>query len=284
MRRRITVLVVTLVLVLAGGLVLAAIPRVQAAAARSQCQNNLKQMGLALKSYHTIYSSYPSATIPNEDLPCGKRLSWQVEILPIANQMLLGGIDRTKGWDVEENRVPMTMHFSGRQNGYGTPGPLGECKESRCPTDPAVAALNSPGLTNYVGISGVGPDAAELPLGHPGAGFFGCERRTKTEDIKDGMANTVVVMETNSSNGPWTAGGFPTTRGLDPAGRRYLGAGGQFTSGHSSSWPWLTSSSTVTNVVYADGSVRGLTESVSPQVLEALVTIAGGEQVGPVGD
>jgi prepilin-type processing-associated H-X9-DG protein len=97
------------------------------------------------------------------------------------------------------------------------------------------------------------------------------------------MANTVVVMETNRENGPWTAGGFPTVRGLDPAGRRYLGAGGQFSSGHSS-WAWLSSSHTVTNVVYADGSVRGLTESVSPQVLEALVTIAGGEEVGPVGD
>jgi hypothetical protein len=44
-------------------------------------------------------------------------------------------------------------------------------------------------------------------------------------------------------------------------------------------------------VVYGDGSVRGLTDSVSPTVLEALATmlealatIAGGEEVGPVGE
>jgi hypothetical protein len=282
MRRLVTVLVVSLVLVLAGGLVLSAIPRVQAAAARVQCQNNLVQMGLALDNYYGTYKTFPSATIPNDDLPCGKRLSWLVEVLPFACKMYLG-IDRTKGWDAEENRVPMTLHYSGREDEHGTLGPLGECKLFRCPADPAVAAPNSPGLTDYVGISGVGLDAAELALGNPGVGFFGCERRLKIEDIKDGMANTVAVMETNRENGPWTAGGFPTTRCLDQAGRRYLGASGQFSSGHSS-WAWLSSSSTVTNVVYADGSVRSLTESVSPQVLEALVTIAGGEEVGPVGD
>jgi prepilin-type processing-associated H-X9-DG protein len=281
MRRLITVLVVTLVLVLAGGLVLTAIPRVQAAAARTQCQNNLKQIGLAVQNYQGTYNTFlPSATIPNEDLPCGKRLSWLVDVRPFLEQLGVV-IDRKKGWQDGENIIPK---WHGNDGLPDPPEPLGEYKAFRCPADPAVAAPDSPGLTNYVGLTGVGRDAAELALGYPGVGFFGCERRTKIEDIKDGMASTIMVMETKRETGPWTAGGFPTVRGLDPAGRRYLGASGQFSSGHSSSWPWLSSSATVTNVLYADGSVRGLTESVSPEVLEALVTIAGGEEVEPVGD
>ena len=202
--------------------------------------------------------------------------------LAFANPWSYLVIDRTKAWDDEDNLVLKTRNQDSRD--HWVEATLGEIKPYRYPADPAEAAPNSPGLTNYVGLSGVGPDAAELDLGYPGVGFFGCERRLKIEDIKDGMANTVAVMETNRENGSWTAGGLPTTRGLNPAGGHYLGAGGQFSSGHSSSWAWLSSSSTLTNVLYGDGSVRGLTESVSPQVLEALVTIAGGEEVGQVAD
>ena len=36
----------------------------------------------------------------------------------------------------------------------------------------------------------------------------------------------------------------------------------------------------MTNVAFADGSVRPQTAAVSPKVLEALATVAGGEEVG----
>jgi hypothetical protein len=274
MRRRINVLVAAVVLLLAAGLVLAAIPKVQQAAARSQCQNNLKQIGLGMHNYHYAYEHFPPATIPNDALLCKKRLSWLVEILPFMTQIGLV-IDRDKAWDAEANLVPKSR-YQDRDDSW-VEHPIGELRLFRCPINPAVAAPGSPGLTHYVGISGVGADAADLPLEYPGVGFFGCQRRPKKEDIKDGLANTIMVMETSTANGPWTAGGFPTTRGLDSGGGPYLGAGGQFSSGHHST-DWLLPSKTViTNVVYADGSVRGLKDSVSPEVLEALVTIVGGE-------
>jgi prepilin-type processing-associated H-X9-DG protein len=281
-RRLINALVVVLVLVLAAGLVLAAIPKLRDAASRQQCQNNLKQFGIALHNYLDTHGAFPSATIPNDSLPCGQRLSWLVDTQPYMEQLYVL-IDRKKAWDDEVNRVPRTRYED--VNDHWIEKPLGEYKLLRCPANPAVAAPDSPGLTDYVGISGIGKDAAELALGYPGVGFFGCQRRMKREDIKDGMDSTIMVMETNSANGPWTAGGFPTTRGLNLAGSPYLGAGGQFSSGHRSYTGWLSPrSSVITNVVFADGSVRGLADSVSPQVLEALVTIAGGEEVGPVGD
>jgi hypothetical protein len=275
MRCLINVLVVVLVLVLAGGLALSALPKIRASAARTQCQNNLKQIGMALENSYDCYGSYPSATIPNENLPVEKRLSWLVAVAAFMEQeQAYVGIDHTKAWDHERNRVPAT--------GTGLPGKF---TPFHCPADPASAVPDPPGLTDYVGISGVGTDAASFTLDYPGTGDFGYERKTTQKDIKDGMASTIMVMETNSSNGPWTAGGFPTTRGLDPAGSPYLGASGQFGSGHRSCKGWFSPSSTViTNVVFADSSVRGLTDSVSPEVLEALVTIAGGEEVGPVGE
>lgn len=284
MRRLINVLVLVLIFLLAGGLVLSAIPKIHAAAARTQCQNNLKEIGLGLHNYCGSCSSFPSATIPNDAVPCDKRLSWLVDIVPYMDQLHLL-MDRKKAWDAEENRVPKIPDYDTDRNIQGPAKPLGELKLFRCPANPAAPAPDSPGLTDYVGISGVGKNAAEFALGYPGVGFFGCDRKLKIGDIKDGTANTLMVAETNIANGPWTAGGFSTVRGLDPAGGFYLGAGGQFGSGHRSCRGWFSPTSTViTNVVYADGSVRGLTDSVSPSVLEALATIAGGEEVGPVGE
>jgi hypothetical protein len=276
--RLINLLVVVLILLLAGGLGLSAISKVRAVAAQAQCQNNLKQIGLSLLSYHDSNGSFPLASLPNENLSCSNRLSWMVDTLPYIEQ---GGvtIDRKKGWQDEANIIPK---FFGT-DGETPPTPL-ELKLFRCPADQTVSPTGAASLTNYVGITGLGPDAAELRLGYPGVGFFGCDRKLKIENIKDGTASTIMLAETNIAIGPWTAGGLPTSRGLNPDGGRYLGADSQFGSGHRSCNGWFTlTSSVTTNVVFADGAVRGLTESISPKVLEALVTVAGDEQVGPVG-
>ncbi len=272
MRRLINASILVVVLGIVGGLVACAILKVQDAAARAQCQNNLKQIGLALQNRHDTYGTFPPATIPNEDLPCGKRLSWLVDTLPFMDQIGFV-IDRKKGWQDEEIFIPK---FQDTDDDFcpGPPRPLGELKIFRCPADSTVSPPDSASLTNYVGISGVGADAAEFGLGYPGVGFFGCERQLKIEDIKDGLASTIAVMETNSNPGPWTAGGFPTVRPLDPATVPYLGVGRPFGSGHRG----------CTQAVFADGSVHALTKSISPEMLEALATIAGGEKVEPLAD
>jgi prepilin-type processing-associated H-X9-DG protein len=261
------VLVLVLGLVLAAGIVLAAIPKIQEEAARAQCQNNLKQIGLALENYRDTFDSYPSAAIENDALPCGKRLSWLVNTIPFMDQIGLV-VDRAQSWDAEGNLVPKMSYLD--SNDHLVENPLGEIKLFRCPSNPAVADPGRPGLTHYVGISGVGKDSADLALGYPGVGFFGCDRSLKREDIKDGTGNTMAVIETNWRNGAWTASGFPTVRGLDSSGRSYLGRGGPFGSGHRH----------VTNMAFADGSVRALTDSIRPEVLEALATIAGREETG----
>jgi prepilin-type processing-associated H-X9-DG protein len=131
-----------------------------------------------------------------------------------------------------------------------------------------------PGLAHYVGVAGVGEDAALLPVEDKRAGVFGYDRRTRPEDIRDGTGTTLMVVETATDNGEWTAGGRATVRGLDPDHPPYLGRHGQFSSYHRA----------VTNALFVDGSVRALGSGMAPEVFEALATIAGGEDVGQVGD
>ncbi len=274
MRRLINASVAVVVLGIAAALVIPAIAKVRDAAARAQCENNLKNMGMGLHNrYANSEGTFVSATIPNENLPCGDRLSWLVENLDymIQHNVL---IDRKKGWRDEPNTIPTTRPRDSDLHEIGPSRPAGELKMFRCPADPTLSPADAASLTNYVGIAGVGPHAAELPIGYPGVGFFGCERKIKLEDIKDGTANTIAVMETNHNIGPWTAGGFSSVRPFDPAMVPYLGTGRPFGSGHRG----------VTLAAFADGSVHSLSKSIQPQVLEALATIAGGEKVEPLGD
>jgi prepilin-type processing-associated H-X9-DG protein len=279
MSRRANVLVLVVLLGIVTGLVVAYIPRVRAAAACSECRINLMQMAFGFSDYHACNGSFPPGTIPNADLSPERRLSWlvggwsyfgdgQVELL----------LDMQGAWDDEGNRLPQ-IEYLDYPNGWKR-RPLGDFRTFLCPSNPA---RTSPPPTHYVGVAGVGPDAAAWGVGYPNNGVFGYDRRTKLEDITDGATTTMLLIETNRDNGPWTAGGPSTVRGLDPAGGPYPGAGGQFGSGHRGTAGGSPRPPYATNVLFADGSVRSLTDGVRPEVFEALATIAGGEAMGPIG-
>ena len=247
-------------------------------AAEVECQNNLRLIGAAVNRYHDELKHYPEAGVPNPALPAdepGRHLSWLAAILPHLEdvtrppagpgapaphpspaQMTYGRLDLSKPWDAPENQAAVTTRL----------------RWYRCPSDPTRAAPGAPALTSYVGITGLGPDAATLPASSPRAGFFGYERRLTREELHEarGDSRTLVATETTRDNGPWAQGGAATARPVDPAGRPYAGPGRPFGGSHPHTF----------NALFADGAVVPFRNDINPDVFEALVPITG-EKAAP---
>jgi prepilin-type processing-associated H-X9-DG protein len=226
---------------------------------RDTCADNLRQIGVALNAYAADHRDrFPPGTVPNPALPPEQRLSWLAGILPFLSEKAPGGlkgpelagkIDYRQAWDAPANA------------GAGAAG----VRLFRCPSDPSYAPQSRPGLTNYVGLAGVGPDAAALDKKDPRAGFFGYDRTITREDVTAGLSYTMAVAETARDLGRWAAGGPATVRGLDPDEELYAGPGRPFGGLHRGAL----------NVLWADGSVRFVDASVSPHLFRAQATLAG---------
>jgi hypothetical protein len=128
--------------------------------------------------------------------------------------------------------------------------------------------------THFVGMAGVGLDAASYAANDPATagkrGIFGYDRVTRPEDIKDGLAKTILLIQVPADHkSPWMAGGGSTVRGVseddDCVGpfvcSEYEGKKGTF-------------------AIMADGKVRFIPATIDPKVFRALCTIAGGEPIG----
>lgn len=98
----IQLLVVLAILGVLVALLLPAQRRVRPAARRTQCKNNLKQIGLALHNYHDTYHAFPPAFTVDSD---GRPLhSWRTLILPFVDQEpLYNRIDLSKPWNDPAN-------------------------------------------------------------------------------------------------------------------------------------------------------------------------------------
>src|SRR4051812_11230329 len=73
-----------------------------------ECSNNLRAIALALSVYSSGCGTFPRGTIPDEDLPPEKRLSWIAELYRnsdyAANNALI--VDPAQPWDAEFNLNP----------------------------------------------------------------------------------------------------------------------------------------------------------------------------------
>jgi hypothetical protein len=153
-------------------------------------------------------------------------------------------------------------------------------KIALCPAVRREREIGPDNRTNYLGVAGVGPDAATLPLADPAAGAFGYSRRVTLADVKDGTANTLFVLDSAPEPGPWARGGPASVRGLDPAARPYLGVGRPFAGTHYDNGTVFRSGRPVGGAAaLADGSVREVRHTVADAVLERLATIAGKDGV-----
>jgi hypothetical protein len=233
----------------ATALILPAIRQSRLAALRSQSKNNLKQLALAMHNHLDAHKVLPSGTVVNEKLEPEQRLSWMVPLLPyLEQQALYQRINQEAAWNDESNRNYTRVHL-------------------RVFVNPGFQEGVSPGVTNYVGMAGVGEGSEKLPVRHPKAGVFGLDRQTGFQHITDGTSNTIMISE-STNGGNWAQGGRSTLRSL--TAKPYIngpdGIGGPYPGG--------------CHMGLCDGSVRFISENIDPEVLEALTTISGGEVIG----
>lgn len=233
-------------------LLLPAVQRARMAARRVSSQSNERQTALALHQYNDRNRALPSGTHPNAQLEPQERFSWLADLLPFVEQSaVFDRLDFDQAWDAPVNR----QAASARIDVWLNPGLSGE------------EVVNGYGATHYVGVAGVGADAATLPADHKRAGAFGADRKIGFGDVKDGTSNTMAILEVSAQIGPWAAGGPGTVRPLTR--RPYLGGpdgfGGVYPGG--------------AGAAMLDASVRFLSENIDPKVLEAMATTNGGEEV-----
>jgi prepilin-type processing-associated H-X9-DG protein len=242
---------------------------------RSRCDMNLRVIGLALVNYQSAWGCFPPASGPNDRLPPAARTSWQLNVL---SQMFCfhcwnlddaSEIDLAAPWDADPQRrfavlplEPLLCPSSSFQPAHGTHSSDHYIDRSR---------LNELVPATYIGIAGIGKEAGFLRRDDPRAGVFGYDRGVRSRDIRDGASTTMAVAETSVLQAPWTSGGDATVRGLDPSRPPYIGRTGQFGGTHQGG----------ISILFADGSVRHIRESIDPKVFEALATIAGGEPLAP---
>ncbi|MCA9031736.1 MAG: DUF1559 domain-containing protein [Planctomycetaceae bacterium] len=238
-------------------LLLPAVQQAREAARRSQSQNNLKQLALGAHNFHDVYNHFPAADFlpedkPNEELDEEERLSWLVGLLPYIDQApIYNQMDLKGGWESDENAFFGQIDIPVLTN----------------PSVPLEPLRNGYMPTHYVGIAGLGEDGPNLGPQEKGAGVFAYGKPRGIRDITDGTSNTVMFAEADGNLGPWTsAKGAIRPLTQQPYIHGPDGIGGHHAGG--------------VNMALCDGSVRFVSENIDPKVMEALTTIAGGENIG----
>jgi prepilin-type N-terminal cleavage/methylation domain-containing protein/prepilin-type processing-associated H-X9-DG protein len=124
------------------GMLLPAIQKVREAAARSQCQNNIKQIALALHNYHDVNGRFPPAVVMpyaqagNDPLTGGSANpfgpNWAIFILPFIEQQNLYNQANLLSYPGTNNLADLTSYNLSWRNVRGA-----VIKTYRCPSDSA---------------------------------------------------------------------------------------------------------------------------------------------------
>lgn len=115
----IELLVVIAIIAILIALLLPAVQQAREAARRSQCKNNLKQMGLAFHNYHDVYSTFPIAGTADgngSNMQVTDAWGWPARLLPYLDQTPLYNQIEVG----EESRVPRDSANMGNVNDYTT--------------------------------------------------------------------------------------------------------------------------------------------------------------------
>jgi prepilin-type N-terminal cleavage/methylation domain-containing protein/prepilin-type processing-associated H-X9-DG protein len=299
----IELLVVIAIIAILIGLLLPAVQKVREAAARMKCSNNLKQLGLAVHSYHDAYGQMPTNAQTvyynwsrDSTAPGPTHWTWIARILPYIEQGPLAA----------QYNIPDGT-LGAAQAGIATIIPL-----LLCPSDGTEASntasdwANIPGialaLTNYKGCSGsnwgintgatfttafpvADPVLGEDGLDHGNGIFYRTDGKRKLTlvGITDGTSNTFMIGEDLHSYdqhcGGWAYPNYVNSTCAIP-----LNYNDGPPSGYRN-WPnrysFHSKHPNGANFCFADGSVRFVSDSINLATYRALATISGGEVIQP---
>jgi prepilin-type N-terminal cleavage/methylation domain-containing protein len=308
-----TLVELLVVIAIIGILIALLLPAVQAAresARRTQCTNNLKQIGLGLMNFHDSYKFYPPGGIEAPFAPMNLTATahhgWGVPLLAYIEQDALAQ-QYNWGFDFRDpvNRAVVLQQL-----------PVFQCPS--CPKPNRIRRLSSGGFTNWEAACSDYAPMATLETGlynatPPLVDQVGTRARTgvmpgmgdaigipliRMSDILDGTSNTLCLVEDAIRPETWRKGQFVSASGVGGAPwadrQNNIGLHGATPDGLTS--PDVTHGTCAinctneeetysfhpggANVVCADGSVHFLQQSISIRIMARMVTRKGGEPLG----
>lgn len=288
----IELLVVIAIIAILLSLLMPAVQQAREAARRTQCRNNLKQIGLALHNYHDSNKCFPLGMPANTFSPLVAIMPY-IELGPNVDLYNFNeGYSTATNLQVINQTIPVFL-----------------CPTMDLPREVPISPCNEPGAAGSYAVSagstaraadGVftpDPIYFDPMFGGSGlpAGYLG--RSIRIADITDGTSNTLFLGEFNykHSGYKWTScpgnpGMVGQTRwgssrwGGGYAGVAVGGTGGIF-NGYSGNVTtdretWRSDHIGGGHFALSDGSVRFVSTNINANTLTALATRSGGETVG----
>jgi prepilin-type N-terminal cleavage/methylation domain-containing protein len=213
----IELLVVVAIIAVLVALLLPAVQKVREAAQRTQCANNLRQLGIALHNYENAYGYFPAAGNASNDL------GWHVYLLPyIEHDNLYKEFDLSSSGTYTDT-PGRREHAQLRINLFICPSSLTRRGTLQAEYEPPAATGSPPWTTDYYGV--LGPKGTNPITGQtyrwnnsgPHGGFaqqgpFQQGTPTRIAEIPDGTSTTLFVGElswtdiTGTRYRAWTRG------------------------------------------------------------------------------
>ncbi|MCA9011435.1 MAG: DUF1559 domain-containing protein [Planctomycetaceae bacterium] len=283
----IELLVVIAVIAILVSLLLPAVQQAREAARRTQCRNNLKQLGLALHNYHDTHRVFPPGSLPGTGLAWG----FVAHTLPFFEQTSVYNT-------IDFAQTDCAVFLKAQQSAGQANAASVVLSILACPSDPRSGTLLLSGPlgpspdtydagivcpSNYLGVAGSRESAAWCPYSGitNGNGMMFTSSRVRMSDITDGTSNTLMLGERGiREDFGWgwpICGGteceqyISSERGLTPADnppntpdieRRF--------------WSWHAGGN---HFLLTDGAVRFLSTSMDYNNFTALSTRSSGEVI-----